>query len=146
MNETKQKIEQELQHRERLNNIRTVVKNRIGWCKKGPRWGGINEEWINQGEMKAYDDVLKIIDKEERLELPYANQEGMYVEIKLKEYRDSIMERIINLEQYRGGKEYDKMFRLARKVAEMVDEIAFSCFELGCAYGKGEDLYTPKIK
>lgn len=146
MNETKQTMERELQYRYRLNNIRTVVKNRIGWCKKSPRWGGIHEEWINQGEMKAYDDVLQVIDKEERLELPYADQEGMYVEIKLKEYRDSIMERIINLEQYQGGKEYDKMFRLARKVAEMVEEIAFSCFELGCAYGKGEDLCTPKAK
>ena len=146
MNETKQAIERELQYRYRLNNIRTVVKNRIGWCKKSPRWGGIHEEWINQGEMKAYNDVLQVIDKEERLELPYADQEGMYVEIKLKEYRDSIMERIINLEQYQGGKEYDKMSRLARKVAEMVEEIAFSCFELGCAYGKGVNLCTPKAK
>ena len=136
------KMSSELERKFRLNEVITTIKNRIQWeqseqCRQHYPPSTLEERMERKGRTEAYCDILSIIAKEMTMELPYS--ESMLVEREIKGARDYVMDELIDLNQYRGSREYDKMFTLKRKLASALETAVFNMFELGYKYGKGED-------
>lgn len=110
----------ELQHRERLNNIVTAIKNY-------KQWTYADNSGIDKLMRQCYDDVLNIIEKETTLSLPC----DFTVENHIKRRKNEIVDSILEIDKYKGSDEYLKMVKIARAVADKLESIMFECFELG---------------
>ena len=132
------KMSSELERKFRLNEVITTIKNRIQW-EQSEQFGynPIEERMERKGRVEAYSDVLRIIAKEMTMELPY--DKSMLVEKEIKGVRDYVVDELIDLNQYRGSREYNRVFTFKRKLASALDTAVFNMFELGYKYGKGED-------
>lgn len=131
------KMSSEIERKFRLNEVITTIKNRIRWEQSEKFFPRPYEEKIeSKAKVDAYVDVLGIIAKEMIMELPY--DKAMLVENEIKQYRDNVMDDIIDIEQYRGTRDYDRMFVLKRKIASILEQTIYNCFEIGYNYGKRE--------
>lgn len=131
------KMSSEIERKFRLNEVITTIKNRIRWERSEKFLPRTYEEKIkSKGKVDAYVDVLGIIAKEMIMELPY--DKAMLVENEIKQYSDNVMDDIIDIEQYRGTRDYDRMFVLKRKIASILEQTIYNCFEIGYNYGKRE--------
>lgn len=131
------KMSSEIERKFRLNEVITTIKNRIRWEQSEKFLPLLYEEKIeSKAKVDAYVDVLGIIAKEMIMELPY--DKAMLVENEIKQYRDNVMDDIIDIEQYRGTRDYDRMFVLKRKIASILEQTIYNCFEIGYNYGKRE--------
>ena len=113
------KLSSEIERKFRLNEVITTIKNRIRreqLEKFLPR--PFEEKLEAKAKVDAYTDVLGIIAKEMVMELPY--DKTMLVENEIKQYRDNVMDGIIDMEQYRGTRDYDRMFVLKKKIASIL--------------------------
>lgn len=131
------KLSSEIERKFRLNEVITTIKNRIRWEQSEKFFPRPFEEKLEaKAKVDAYTDVLGIIAKEMVMELPY--DKTMLVENEIKQYRDNVMDGIIDMEQYRGTRDYDRMFVLKRKIASILEQTIYYCFEMGYNYGKRE--------
>ena len=131
------KMSSEIERRFRLNEVISTIKNRIRWEQSEKFLPHTFEEKIeSKAKVDAYTDVLGIIAKEMVMELPY--DKTMLVENEIKQYRDNVMDGIIDMEQYRGTRDYDRMFVLKKKIASILEQTIYYCFEMGYNYGKRE--------
>ena len=136
-NEINSKMSSEIERKFRLNEVITTVKNRIRWEQSEKFFPHTFEEKMeSKAKVDAYVDVLGIIAKEMVMELPY--DKAMLVENEIKLYRDNVMDNIIDMEQYRETRDYDRMFALKRKIASILEQTIYHCFEIGYNYGKRE--------
>ena len=131
------KMSSEIERKFRLNEVITTIKNRIRWEQSEQFHHRLFEEKIeSKAKVDAYVDVLGIIAKEMIMELPY--DKTMLVENEIKQYRDNVMDGIIDIEQYRGTRDYDRMFVIKKKIASILEQTIYYCFEMGYKYGKRE--------
>ena len=131
------KLSSEIERKFRLNEVITTIKNRIRWEQSEKFFPHPFEEKLeSKAKVDAYTDVLGIIAKEMVMELPY--DKTMLVENEIKQYRDNVMDGIIVMEQYRGTRDYDRMFVLKKKIASILEQTIYYCFEMGYNYGKRE--------
>lgn len=131
------KMSSEIERKFRLNEVITTIKNRIRWEQSEKFFLRPYEEKIeSKAKVDAYVDVLGIIAKEMIMELPY--DKAILVENEIKQYRDNVMDDIIDIEQYRGTRDYDRMFVLKRKIASILEQTIYNFFEIGYKYGKRE--------
>jgi hypothetical protein len=128
------KMSSEIERRFRLNEVITTIKNRIRWEQSEKFLPHTFEEKIeSKGKVDAYVDVLGIINKEMTMELPY--DKAMLLENEIKQYRDNVMDEVIDIEQYRGTRDYDRMFVLKKKIASILEQTIYNSFELGYKFG-----------
>lgn len=132
-----EKMGSEIERKFRLNEVLTTIKNRINW-EQNNKFAPLpfEEKMQSIGKIEAYTDVLRIIEKEMEMDIPY--DELTFVEMEIKGSRDYFMDELIDMNQYRGTRDYDKMFVLKRKLASALENTIFNFFELGYKYGKGE--------
>ena len=137
--EIKEKLASEVEYQYRLEEMITSIKNRIKWEQSRVFFSpSYEEKKISEAKIDAYTGVLGVIQKEMLMELPY--DEMLMVENKIKRTRDSFIDVIIDLENYRGTQEYNKMFILKRKLATAIENAIYYYFEMGYKHGKGENI------
>lgn len=129
-----EKMGSEIERKFRLNEVITTIKNRINWEQSHKFTPSPFEEKLQSiGKVEAYTDVLRIIKKEMEMDIPYCQL--TFVEKEIKAARDNAMNELIDLNQYRGSREYDRMFILKRKLASALENAIFDFFELGYKHG-----------
>jgi len=119
MDDTKNMIEEALRVNHTLNEINTVLQNRIKWFELSlPH---------SADKITAYRDCLSIIEKEIKLT---STCDSFYDDL-IKKYKNDVIDAYLQPDKYRGTKEYKVRLKDAGKVADVLEKICHEMFNLG---------------
>lgn len=129
------KINESLEINERAEQLKTVLNNRIGFCRMDLERKHSNPD-IVIGRIQAYKDCLQAINKEFfELSAPVDN----FFEEFIKKYKNWIVEEVNPIEKYRGSPRYMEEMKLNGRIADMLEEICMYMYQNGYRRGTIEN-------
>ena len=118
----------------RAEQMRTVIRNRIGFLESGllipPHSEG--EVVDRKSKIKAYEDCLNILNKE-FFELNYPDDR--FLDEKIHEIKDNIANKICPVDsRTKGSREYMANFKRRGEIADIIEGLCYQIFNHGYSY------------